>query len=115
MSVYYKKNTGFIGVPKHGKLKLEYMTPYKIEINPKDEIGDDTNKSYVILRFHSSKELAEMTPEQVVKLQGAFHSRIFEYNGIDKSESELIDWVFSEPNLNPVGHHNINIKGATQI
>ncbi len=106
--VYYKKNTGFIGVPKYGKLKLEFIVPYRFDINYEDEDGSPSGKTLVYCRFHSSKEIAESNPSM-------FHARSFEYDGIDKTETELIEWVFSTTNLKPTNGMNINIKGATLV
>ena len=114
MDVYYKKNTGFIGVPKLGKLKLEFIVPYRFDVNYLDENGDLSNKTLVYCRFHSSKEIAEKSSEELEKTQG-FHARTYDYNGIDKTEAQLIEWLFDTPNLKPTNGNNINIKDATKV
>ena len=113
MNVYYKKNIGFIGVPKYGKLKLEYIVPYRFDIDYLED-GNPSGKSLVYCRFHSTKEIASKSNKELMNTQG-FHARAFEYKGTDKTESELIEWLFSTPNLKPNNAMNINIKGAKRV
>lgn len=94
--IYYKENTGMIGVPRLGSLKLDYFVIYVIDINPlhPDDSGDmiESNVSNIYIRFHSSKEIAESNPQ-------GYHARVFTYSGVDKSKEELVDWVLNTPNL----------------
>ncbi len=93
---YYKENTGMIGVPRLGSLKLDYFVIYVIDINPSspNDSGDmiESNISNIYIRFHSSKEIAESNPP-------GYHARVFTYPGIDKSEDELVEWVLNTPNI----------------
>jgi len=117
MKVFHKKDIGFIGVPKHGKLKLDFIVPYKFDIDSPTAWDDEGNviersgKTLIYCRFHSSKGIAKKSMEELLKTQGV-HARAFEYDGTDKTEDELIDWLFTTDNLKPNNGMEINIKSA---
>ncbi len=104
--IYYKENTGMIGVPRLGSLKLDYFVIYIIDINPSypDDLGNmiESNISNIYIRFHSSEEIAGSNPQ-------GYHARIFTYPGIDKNEEELIKWVLNTPNIIANGSRIYNI------
>lgn len=127
MKAYYKKNTGKIGVPKWGKLDaktkkktglaLDYFVHHETKINYPDidEEGNETpsGKSMISFRFHSEGEFCKMNKEWHVKQHGGIHVRYFVYDGIDKTEAELLDWVLNTPNL-VANDGKTEIKGAKQ-
>lgn len=88
---------------KNGGLPLDYFTLLETRINYKDVDENDqeidSGKSMVIFRFHSSADFARMSIDQHIKRHGAVHARYFIYDGIDKTEEELIDWALNTKDL----------------
>ena len=84
---------------KGKRLELNYFVHFKTDINFDDVDSDGnlikSNKSKVEFRFHSSKKLAQMDTFEYLKIYGAYRIRFFIYDGIDKTESELIEWALN--------------------
>lgn len=118
MNIFYKENTGFIGGPKYKSLALDFIVPYQFDINYKIVDGNgnetDSNKTLVYCRFHSSKKIANHTEKELLSTQG-FCARAFEYDGIDKTEEELIEWLFNTEGLKPNNGMDISVYGAKVI
>lgn len=100
---------------KGKRLDLNWIRFHKSEINYKDinEQGEevDSNKSRVFFRFHSTKANAEKSELECIKEFGGTHQRYFIYDGIDKSEEELLEWAVTEPGLKDASG-KITIEGA---
>lgn len=113
MKIYYKKDTGKIGTPKWGKLDvktkkqvgqpMDYFTHFETKINY-PEIDENQNeipsgKSLIAFRFHTDADFCKWSVKEHVDCHGAIQVRYFIYDGIDKTEEQLIDWALSTPGL----------------
>lgn len=117
MIVFKSNNSKIKGAPKWGNQPLNFFTHYKTEINYKvpDENGYlvESGKSRIEFRFHSSKAFANKSVKDHIKEHGGIHVRYWIYNGIDKTESELIEWAL---NTDQVANDGLTtIKGAKEI
>lgn len=127
MKIYYKKNTGKIGVPKWGNLDaktkknkglaLDYFTHYETQINYPDidEEGNEvpSGKSLIMFRFHSDADFCKWSKEEHIELHGGIQVRYWIYDGIDKDEAQLLDWVLKTDQLANDG--KVSIKGAKEV
>lgn len=108
MIVYKANNEKIKGAPKWGNQHLNFFTLYKTEINYKEPDVNgymvDSGKSRVEFRFHSSKAFANKTVKDHIKEHGGIHVRYWIYNGIDKTEQELIEWALTN---NIIGNDGI--------
>lgn len=57
--------------------------------------GKPSGKSRIVFTMHSSKKNAEKRLKNLEGEFGGVHYSIFEYDGIDKTDKELIDWVLN--------------------
>lgn len=128
MKIYYKKNTGKIGVPKWGKLDaktkkkvglaMDYFTHYETKINfpDIDENGKqvDSGKSMVALRFHTDADFCQMSVNEHIELHEGIQVRYWIYDGTDKTEAELLDWVLNTPGL-VANDGKTTIEGAKEV
>lgn len=113
MKIYHlNAGTGLKGVPnqdpKKKGLKLNFAVFLGVQINYQLEhetmvdkdgvpLKVDSGKSLVAFRFHSSKKFCK----KPLKIRGrkVWHERHFFYDGIDKTEEELLEWVLNTPGL----------------
>ena len=111
--IYKATNSKMKGAPKHGAKPLNFFTLFETKIGWSDEDGQAVNQSLVAFRFHSNKAFAQKTYKKHKELHGGIHVRAFIYNGVDKTEAELVDWSL---NTDQVANDGVTtIFGAIEI
>lgn len=114
MKVYYKKSINKKGTSNNGNKALNYFTLLRTYIGFEDG-GIQVDKSHIVVRFHSELSFAKRGVEDMAKEFGCVHARVFEYNGVDKTDEELMEWLLQQNKSVQTGGGKIELSNSTLI